>query len=135
VGQAAWLSCWFLFVPAILVFYLSHSLIWLILIPVGIIILALLVAAVPRKRKVSPEQFADELERHLLGTEGEWDWDDVTSVAIADERLERIRWELPRFDTLSQEKDKEDLKTLIAALRRGELPEVVPPKHLTYGAR
>ena len=124
-----------LFVPAILVFYLSHSLIWLILIPVGIIILALLVAAVPRKRKVSPEQFADELERHLLGTEGEWDWDDVTSVAIADERLERIRWELPRFDILSQEKDKEDLKTLIAALRRGELPEVVPPKHLTYRAR
>jgi|SRR6266487_416756 len=125
-----------LFVPAILVFYLSHSLIWLILIPVGIIILALLVArAAPRKRKVSPEQFADELERHLLGTEGEWDWDDVTSVAIADERLERIRWELPRFDTLSQEKDKEELKTLIAALRRGELPEVVPPKHLTYRAR
>ncbi|SRR6266481_971539 len=124
-----------LFVPAILVFYLSHSLIWLILIPVGIIVLAMLVAAVPRKRKVSPEQFADELERHLLGTEGEWDWDDVTSVAIADERLERIRWELPRFDTLSQEKDKEDLKTLIAALRRGELPDVVPPKHLTYRAR
>jgi len=124
-----------LFVPAIIVFYLSHSLIWLILIPVGIIILALLVAAVPRKRKVSPEQFADELERHLLGTEGEWAWDDVTSIAIADERLERIRWELPRFDTLSQEKDKEELKTLIAALRRGELPEVVPPKHLTYRTR
>ena len=71
----------------------------------------------------------------MLGTEGEWDWADVTSVAIADERLERIRWELPRFDTLSQEKDKVELKTLIAGLRRGELPEVVPPKHLTYPAR
>lgn len=46
----------------------------------------------PPSCKVTLEQFADELERHLLGTECEWDWDDVISVVIADERLERIRW-------------------------------------------
>jgi hypothetical protein len=117
-----------LFGPALLVTYLTHSLIWLIAVPFVIILVALLVAAIPSKRKVTPEQFADELERHLLGTEGPWDWDDVTTIAIADERLERIRWELSRFDSLSQEKDREELKALVAAIRRGELPELVPPK-------
>jgi hypothetical protein len=89
----------------------------------------------PTKRKVTPEQFAEELERHLLGTGGPWDWDDTTSVAIADERLERIRWELTKFDSLAQEEDKDELKAIIAALRRGELPEVVPATHLTYRDR
>jgi hypothetical protein len=124
-----------LFGPALLVTYLTHSLIWLIAVPFVIILAALLVAAIPSKRKVTPEQFADELERHLLGTEGPWDWDDVTTIAIADERLERIRWELSRFDSLSQEKDREELKALVAAIRRGELPELVPPKFLTHGDR
>jgi hypothetical protein len=124
-----------LFGPALLVTYLTHSLIWLIAVPFVIILVALLVAAIPSKRKVTPEQFADELERHLLGTEGPWDWDDVTTIAIADERLERIRWELSRFDSLSQEKDREELKALVAAIRRGELPELVPPKFLTRGDR
>ena len=124
-----------LFGPALLVMYLTHSLIWLIAVPFVIILVALLVAAIPSKRKVTPEQFADELERHLLGTEGPWDWDDVTTIAIADERLERIRWELSRFDSLSQEKDREELKALVAAIRRGELPELVPPKFLTHGDR
>jgi hypothetical protein len=83
-----------LFVPAILMAYFLQSAIWLIVIPVGIIILALFIAVLRGKRKVTPEQFADELEQHLLGTEGKWDWDDTTSVAIADERLERIRYNL-----------------------------------------
>ncbi len=108
-----------LFIPAILMAYFLHSAIWLIIIPVGIIILALFVAALPSKRKVTPGQFADELERHLLGTEGNWDWDDTTSVAIDDERLERIRWELPKFDSLAEEKDKDELRAIIATLRRG----------------
>jgi hypothetical protein len=124
-----------LFVPAILMSYFLHSAIWLVTIPLGIITVALLVGAFsPRTkpRTVTPEQFADELERHLLGTEKKWDWDDITSLAIADERLERIRWALPKFDSLAQEKDKDELKAIIVALRRGELPEVVPPTHLTY---
>jgi len=39
-------------------------------VPLGIIALALFIAALPIKRKVTPEEFADELERHLLGTGG-----------------------------------------------------------------
>ena len=93
------------------------------IVPFGIIVLVFLLAALPikRKRKVTPEEFADELEKHLLGTEGKWDWDDVTSVAIADDRLELIRRGLPKFDRLSDEKDREELRALIAALRRGEV--------------
>jgi hypothetical protein len=123
-----------LFAPAVLAACLRHSA-WLLVIPLGITALALLAAALPIKRKVTPERLADELERHLLGTEGKWDWDDTTSVAIADERLERIRLELPRFDSLALEKDKDELRAIIAALREGELPEAVPPTHLTFRNR
>ena len=114
-----------LFLPAVLVAYLLHSLVWLVVVPFAIIVLALCVAALPIKRKVTPERFADELDKHLLGTEGPWDWDDTTSVAIADRRLEEVRLRLgPNLDSLSQEKDKDELRAIIATLRRGELPEV-----------
>lgn len=126
-----------LFLPAAATAYVLHNVAWFLVVPFGIIVLVFLLAALPikRKRKVTPEEFADELEKHLLGTEGKWDWDDVTSVAIADDRLELIRWGLPKFDRLSDEKDREELRSLIAALRRGEVPEVVPPRDLTYRGR
>ena len=124
-----------LFLPAALTAYVLHNLTWLVVVPFGIIVLAFLIAALLSKRKVTPEQFADELESHLLGTGGPWDWDDTTSIRIADERLERIRWELPKFDSLTREEDKAELKAIIEALRRGELPEVVPVKDLTYRSR
>lgn len=123
-----------LFLPATLVAYVLRDLVWLLVVPVGIIVaLALIVAALPSKgRKVTPSQLADELESHLLGRGGPWDWDDTTSIRIADQRLERIRWELPKFDSLTREEDRAELKSIIEALRRGELPEVVPVKDLTY---
>jgi len=79
------------------------------------------------KRQLKPEQFADELERHLLGTQGKWEWDDTTSIAIADQRLERIRLGLAKFDRLSRANDRDELKALIEALRRSEFPEVFLP--------
>jgi len=125
-----------LFLPATLAAYVLHALVWLIVVPTGIIALALIVAALPSKRReVTPSQFADELEKHLLGTGGPWDWDDTTSIRIADERLERIRWELSKFDSLTREEDKAELKAIIEALRRGELPEAVPVKDLTCRSR
>jgi hypothetical protein len=114
-----------LILPAALTAHILHNLAWLVFVPVGIIILALFIAALPTKRKVTPEQFADELESHLLGTGGRWDWDDTTSIAIADPRLEAVRSRLgPNLDSLSRDQDKEELRAIIAALRRGELPEV-----------
>jgi hypothetical protein len=123
-----------LFLPAALVAYLLRDLVWFIVAPIGIITALALIAAAFRSkgREVTPSQFADELERHLRGAEGPWDWDDTTSRLIADERLERIRWELPKFDSLTREEDKAELEAIIEALRRGELPDVVPVKDLTY---
>jgi hypothetical protein len=122
-----------LFLPAALTAYVLHNLVWLVVVPLGIIVLAFFIAALPIKRKVTPDQFADELERHLLGTGGPWDWDDTTSVAIADPRLEEVRSRLgPNLDSLSDEKDKDELRAIIAALRRGELPEVtVSPERVS----
>ncbi|HVA18405.1 MAG TPA: hypothetical protein VMV59_11905 [Candidatus Dormibacteraeota bacterium] len=125
-----------LLVPAILTSYFLHSALWLVVIPLGVIAFAVFVAALPgHKRIITPEKFADELERYLLGIEDKWDRDDTTSLAIADERLEQIRWGLSKFDSMAREKDKEDLKAIISALRRGDLPEVVTPTHLTYRSR
>ena len=80
----------------------------------------LLIAALPSKRHVTAEQFADELERHLLGTEGQWDWDDATSVTIADHRLEAVRLRMgENLDSLSTDEDKDELRAIIADLRSG----------------
>jgi hypothetical protein len=57
------------------------------------------------KRKTSPQEWAEELERHLLGTEGLYDRDDTTSMTLADPRLERLRSTLiPDFDLLDTPK-------------------------------
>ena len=109
-----------LFLPAALAAYLMHSLKWFVGVPFGIIVLMLFIAALPSKRHVTAEQFADELERHLLGTEGRWDWDDATSVRIADPRLEAVRLRLgENLDSLSSDEDKDELRAIIADLRRG----------------
>jgi hypothetical protein len=99
---------------------------WLVMAPVIVIVLAILVALLPIKRKVSPERLADELEAHLLGTEGPWDWDDTTSIAIADPRLRRLQASLHKLDSLLLEEHRDELKEIIAALRRGEIPDVTP---------
>jgi hypothetical protein len=131
-----------LFVPATLTAYLMHSAIWLIVVPFGIIafvmiaamLVALLVAEFDIKPKLTPEQFSDKLERHLLfWTEGKGN-DDTLPFTIADERLERLAWEIQAFD-LRTERDKDKLRAIIAALRRGAVPEAVPPTHLTYRNR
>ncbi|MGD0731748.1 MAG: hypothetical protein ABR956_10820 [Terracidiphilus sp.] len=111
---------------ALLIAYLLDSEAWAVIIPVAfpvaLVVLMLFIAALPIKRKVTPEAFADELERHLLGTEGPNDWDDVTSVKISDRRLERLRLSLgARFDSLSRQEDRDELTRVIAALRRGEI--------------
>ena len=109
-----------LFVPAALTAYGMHSLSWLVGVPVGLIVLMLVIAALPSKRQVTAERFADELERHLLGTEGQWDWDDATSIRIADPRLEAVRSRLgENLDSLSTDEDKDELGAIIAGLRSG----------------
>jgi hypothetical protein len=131
-----------LFVPAILTAYFLQSVIWLIIIPFGTIALVMIIAMLAAlsvavfdiRPKLTPEQLADKLERHLLFCTESKDDDDTLPFAIADERLERLVWEIQAFD-LRVERDKDKLRAIIAALRRGEVPEVVPLTYLTYRNR
>ncbi len=113
-----------LFVPAAIVAYFLNDSKWLVIVPVGIAVVALAVAALPSKRKVTPEQWARELEPHLLGTDGTWDWDDATSIALANPGLERLRGKLHKFDMLPTDERRKEFESIIAALKRGETPDV-----------
>ena len=113
-----------LFVPAAIAAYLLNEPKWLIIVPFAILAIALAIAALPIRRKVTPEQWAVELEPHLLGTDGKWGWDDATCVALSDPRLETIRSKLPKFDMLTSDQRRGEFERIIAALKRGEITEV-----------
>jgi hypothetical protein len=128
-----------LFVPAVATSYFLDSPVWLLIIPPGIVVAFISFAVVAGfifpKPKLTAEQFADALERHLLEKDDGDEWDNLSYGAVTEECLKQIQWELWRFDSLSTEADKEQLKSLIAAIRSGSLPEVVPPTQLTYRSR
>ena len=124
-----------LFVPGLIAGYVLHSLIWLLAVPCALIVVMIFVAALPLKRRITPQQFADQLEPHLLGTAGAWEWDDATSIRLADKRLERLRVRLGRFDNLTSDEQREELRQVIIALRRGEVPEISDDYDLTDGPR
>jgi hypothetical protein len=111
-------------VPAAVAAYLLNDPKWLVIIPIGIVALAVVVAALPSKRKVTPEDWALDLERHLLGTDGTWGWDDAISVRLADPRLEALRTKMPKFDSLASEERRSEFAAIVAALKRGEILEV-----------
>ena len=49
------------------------------------------VAFLAPKEKRTAAEVADHLRHFVNGAGGEWDWDDFTSVSIADRRLDDIR--------------------------------------------
>jgi hypothetical protein len=103
--------------------FLIHSRTWLLGVPAGLVLMLLLIAALPFKREVTPQQWAEDLEKHLLGTDGRWGWDDATSVRLADEDIEKLQHRLiPRFDMLDTPEKGEEFRQITGALKRGELP-------------
>ena len=113
----------FLFAPGLVLGYLLHSMWWMVATPLGLIILMLAVAALPIERKVTPQKWADELEKHLIGTDGPHGWDDATSVTLADPQLENRRFRLCHdFDQINTSEKREEFRQIIEALRRGEIP-------------
>jgi len=113
----------FLLASGFLAAYFLHSTAWLIVTPAVLVILMLLIAMLPIKRTITPQKWADKLEKHLLGTDGAWGWDDATSVRLADERLENLRSRLiPHFDLLNTPEKRDEFRCIIEALRRGEVP-------------
>jgi hypothetical protein len=53
-----------------------------------------------------------------------WGWDDATSITLADPKLEAIRLKLPKFDSLVTDERRTEFEGIIAALKRGEIPDV-----------
>ena len=70
---------------------LLHSVMWGLVMSVGILVLMFAVAALPIKRKASREDVAKAIEDFVNGCGGAWDWDDFISCRIADEELEAVR--------------------------------------------
>jgi len=110
--------------PGVMTAYAFHSWVWLIAVPFAIILIMCLMAAFGGKRKIAPQQWADELEKHLLGEEGPFDWDNTTSVTMADDRLDRLRPTLiPEYDLLDTPEKRDRFRRIIETLRRGEIPD------------
>ncbi len=98
----------------------------MVLVPLILVLLMCVVAAFGGKRKVTPQAWADELEKHLLGTGGPYHWDDTTSVTLADERLESQRYRrILDFDVLDTAEKRKEFQQIIEASRRGEVPRSV----------
>jgi hypothetical protein len=72
-----------------------------------------------RRNRLTAAEVADRIERHILGTEGLWDWDDFTSIPIADEKLDAIRIRCSELDgpTPISEEKREELKRIVERLR------------------
>ncbi len=71
------------------------------------------------RNRLTAHEVADTIERHILGTEGPWDWDEFTSVPIANDRLDEIRMRCSELDSptpISNEK-REELKQIVEQLR------------------
>jgi hypothetical protein len=113
----------FLIGPGVIAACIFGFALWILVSPIVIAAILLGIAALPIKRKITPQQWANDLEKHLVGTEGPYDWDDATSVTLADERLERLRSRLvPNFDMLDTSEKRDEFRQIVEALRRGEIP-------------
>ena len=113
--------------PGLVMSFALHRFVWAMLLPITTIVILLCIAALPIGRKVTLANYADELERHLLGTDNDDEWDRTSSVRLSDGRLEHLRRSLPNsFDDLASEEDRSELRRIIETLRRGEIPNVGP---------
>jgi len=67
-----------------------------------------------RPMQRSPDEVARYLRDFLHGTGGPWDWDDFTSIPIADPRLEDLRQRAIALDLPMADDETAPLKALIA---------------------
>ena len=66
------------------------------------------------KARLSPNQVGDALRHFLDGTAGDWDWDDFTSIPLADPALDAIRREANAIELPVDEEGRAELIALIA---------------------
>lgn len=123
-GPAVSVPMFIVLIPALVAAIVFHSAWLLVIVPFVLVGLWLAFCKWGPKKKITPQQFADEVERHLHGTDGEWGWDDTTSIAIEDQRLDVLRLKLVKFDNLGLPERREELTAIVQALRSGEIPDV-----------
>ncbi len=123
-GPAVSVPMLIVLIPALVAAIVFHSAWLLVIVPFVLVGLWLAFCKWGPKKKITPQQFADEVERHLHGTDGEWGWDDTTSIAIEDQRLDVLRLKLVKFDNLGLPERREELTAIVQALRSGEIPDV-----------
>lgn len=87
-----------------------------ILIPVAIVV-KLISMPFERPAKRTAEEVAQYLRAFLDDSGGEWDWDDFTSIPLADPRLESIR---RRAASVELPVTEEGRRTLVALLGEAE---------------
>lgn len=68
-----------------------------------------------RRNRLTAADVAGYIERHINDTAGKWDWDDFTSITIADDQLDRIR-----LSCIESETDVEKLQQILERLRKIE---------------
>ena len=76
--------------------------------------LALLADIFSKPAKRTPAEVSGFLRDFLDGTGGDWDWDDFTSVRLADPQLETIRQEAELIALPVKPEGKEKLESLLA---------------------
>ena len=69
---------------------------WWIVLAVAIVVALFLLFTSKAQR--SRQEVIDYIEHHINGTGGPWDWDDFTSVRIADPILDTARTECLRIE-------------------------------------
>jgi hypothetical protein len=79
--------------------------------------LALKFLPLKKTRNRTPGEVAGYIQDFFEGTGGEWDWDDFTSIAITDSRLDTIRQEACQVQLPLREDGKEKLKKLMLRAR------------------
>ena len=76
------------------------------------IVAALIAALFSRPLERTPDEVARYLRDFIDGTGDEWDWDDFTSISIADPRLDAIRERASRYGEVGE--GLAELKALLA---------------------
>lgn len=93
---------------------------------VVVFIFRLLTRASRRRNRLTAADVADRIERHILETEEEWDWDEFTSIPIANGDLDKIRMEC-----IGLEGNREELRKIVERLRNCSDSRRVAPIPMT----
>lgn len=97
---------------------MSHFLLYGFVGVVAVLVLFRLLSFVSKRRnRLTPTEVGEAIQKHIDGTEGQWDWDHFTSTGIADPHLDAIRLRCVELDILLPEQRNRELSKIVDDLR------------------